>query len=244
MVTLAELRAALRASLIDLESPPLWPDAVLDGCLDEAIAAHSYLFPWPTTVVFDVAPGAQLFVVYPLITAGPGPPGYGPAPLLPSAAADLISIQAVELPLGTPVPPDPWQSTDPANSGSGRYRQGYRWRANLLQLRNPASGPEVGPGRLRLAILQTYWRPAAPADVWNGPAGDQSLLILLAKRAAYQLLAEWQARTQGLTPATVPGPGLNLHLAIPPILAALEVQIARAITLRQQRNTRSRALDI
>ncbi|MGI8587709.1 MAG: hypothetical protein ACR2M0_08495 [Chloroflexia bacterium] len=233
-----ELRTQLRSSLLDITPPLLWTDDVLNQCIAEAVTTHSLLFPFAATVDLPVALGQQSFSIYPVQNPGLLPP--------PVGEADLLAVQGVELPVGQPIPQDPWQSTDPAGSASSRYRQGWRVRSNTLTLRNPASGNEIGPATLRVELLQTWNLPDdGSGSSWNGPVHDVPLLVLLSKRSAYQYLAEWQARDQGITPALAPsGSGANLHIDVPPILVALEVQIDRALKLRQQRNLRSRALDI
>src|SRR5439155_11396771 len=97
-----------------------------------------------------------------------------------------------------------------------------------------ASGAEVGAAALVVVLAQTWTLPDA-TNGWNGPASDVSLLLLLAKRNAYQSLAEWQVREQGLSTPTVGSGNTNVHIDVPPILAALEVQIQRAIALRAPR---------
>lgn len=238
-LTRSDLRLGLRQALRDTAAPPLWTDEVIDQCIDEAVAGHSLLFPQPRTVYAALAAGARAVVLYPVTD-----PGITALSATPTAAADLIAVQAVELPVGTPIPEAPAQSTDPAGSGSTHYRQGWRWRGHTIELRNPAAGAEVGTGTMRIDFLQTYNRPDDAGITWDGPNLDVPLLLLLAKRAAYQALAEWQVRAQGLAPATVDDSLANIHLDVSPILADLERQIATAIRLRQTRSIRSRSLDI
>ncbi len=240
--TRTALRAMLRAALLDTTAPLLWSDMALDGAIDEAVTAHSYQFPCPVAARYSLGPGQQVVNIVP---TDPALPEDVPVPV-GTINCDVIGVQRAELPVGTPLPPDPGQSTDPAASGSARYRQGYRWRGHTLVLHNPASGDEVGSYTLRVEYLQTYNIPLdTPITIaWNGPDSDVPLLLLLAKRAAYQLLAEWQIRTQGATPPTLPSGSSLAHIAVPPILAALEVEIARALAYRRLRSQRSRALDI
>jgi hypothetical protein len=230
--TLSALRADLRALLLDLEPPWVWPDAALNQALWEAVAAHSYLWPQEARLSYGLAAGATSVAIYAAdwVAGGPatasGPTAPGPA--------ELISVQRVELPAGTPIPADPGQVTDPAASGSPAYRQAWRWRGNFLYLRNPARDAEVGPATLIVELLQTYSRPDAADTVgWNGPPADLSCVYLLAQRAAYQQLAAWQARDA--TPVRVD---------VSRLLDALEVELRRAISLRQRRAVRSRTLDI
>jgi len=93
-------------------------------------------------------------------------------------------------------------------------------------------GAETDANALVVAATQTWDLPDDGGNTWNGPSADLSLLLLLARRNAYQQLAEWQARAQGLTTPTIAGSSSNVHLDVPPILAALEVQIRRALDLR------------
>jgi hypothetical protein len=232
--SLPDLRAALRALLLDTATPTVWPDAALDACLWEAVAAHSYRFPCEATLLFDVGESATTF----LLGAGDGLDSVTPM----TSGADLIAVQRVDLPVGTPIPEDPRPITDPSGTASPAPGQAYRWRGGSLTLRRPATGAEVGPGRLRVETLQTYQRPSADGAVlWNGPLSDRSLVLLLAQRGAYGLLAAWQARDPALLGAAPP----TGHAAdLPGALAALDAEIARAVAARRARAVRSRPLDV
>jgi hypothetical protein len=117
-------------------------------------------------------------------------------------------------------------------------------------LTNPASGDEVGSYTARVEYLQTYNIPLdSPITIlWNGPDSDVPLLLLLARRFAYEALAEWQVRTQGAEAdaATwgLPSGTVGVHIDVPRIIQSLEAQIKRAIDARKQRALRSRTLDI
>ena len=234
-VTLAEFRADLRAALLDEIAPYQWPDSALDGCLWEATEAYAYAFPQQATLVYDLAAGQTGVALYP----ADDPTGaLMPGPSSPWASnADLIAVQRVELPAGTPIPEDPRQATDPAASGSRGYSQGWWLRGGFLYLRNPAAGPQVGPATLRVETLQTYNRPdAAGLFAWNGPHNDRALISALARRTAYALLGEWRARDA--TPGTPPPADLTR------LLAAADTALAAALNLRRARALRSRTLDI
>lgn len=226
--TMPDLVSALRTALGDTAGPPfLWDDATLAQCVTEAVNEHSWLYPRLTAGLYAVGVGQQEVA---LAAVGPGG---GPDPAAPAA---LLAVVGVELPVGTPIPADAWGSTAAAGAAASRARQGYRSRYGVLRLRVPASGAETGPAALLVAATQTWDAPDATTP-WNGPLPDLALLVLLARRAAYQLLAEWQARAQGLTTPTIAGSSTNVHIDVPPILAALEVQITRALALRAGRVT-------
>ena len=239
---LSELVALLRPVLMDSVAPYQWPDAALQQAIQEATAQHSFLFPRERRLAYDVTAGLTAIAIYPVDTApsvlSDPPAGLetgddaGPAG---GGQAQLISVQRVELPPGTPLPEDGGQTTDPAASGSTTYTQGYRWRDGFLYFRNPASGDEVGSLKLIVELLQTYSQPdAAGSYKWDGPVHDLPLLLALAQRAAYQQLATWQARDLVDTSKA----------NVPAILAGLETEITRAIRIRARRAVRSRTLEI
>ena len=262
------LRGALRAALGDTDDAALWSDTVLDQALDEAIAEHAHLFPAATVLWQSVEAGITEVQIFPSGDAGEGATVAQPAstgatdiPAPPPGTRDILSVQGVWL-QGARLPDDGWAATGPA--GTGPYAQGYAWRGNYLYFRNPLSSAEAGPGALRVALLQSYNLPSADdLLLWNGPALDLPLLLLLARRGAYQLLGEWQIRHQGLEQATFEvrhaessgstesgGAGTSsslsrawLHLAVPPILAALDTAIAAAVRARGRRLLRSARLE-
>ena len=228
-VYLGDFTTALRAQLLDATAPYLWSDTVLEACTVDAVRQHSFLFPRSSLQAYDVTAGQQT------ITLSPSNAAETPDV---TANGEVFAVLGVELPAGTPIPLDRWDSTAASRSSASRTANGYRWQGKFLRLRNPAAGAEVGPGTLSVEIWQTWDEPDAATTPWNGPRADYSLVLLLAKRAAYQLLAEWQAREQGIDPQTVTvptGDQLVGHIDVAAILAALEVQITRELTLRARR---------
>jgi hypothetical protein len=242
--TRTALRTALRAALLDNTIPLLWSDVVLDQAIDEAVTAHSYLFPCPVAARYSLGPGQQVIHV---VATDPAAAEDVPIPA-GTINCDVIGIQRVEVPWKTVIPMDPGQSTDPAASGSNSYKQGWRLRGHNVMLTNPASGDEVGSYTARIEYLQTYNIPLdSPITVaWNGPDSDVPLLLLLARRFAYEALAEWQVRTQGASSTGWIGASgsVDLHIDVPRIIDSLERQIKRAIDARKTRALRSRTLDI
>jgi hypothetical protein len=233
--TLADLTTRLRVALADRVDPYTWADDSLAACLYQAATEHGYQFPAQAAHRYSVTAEAQVFD----ITAKD--PSFGETGSLGDAInAEVILITRVELPVGTPLPLDPGQSTDPAGSRSSTYKQGYRARGGRITLTNPASGPEVGTYTMRVEWLQTYNLPYGDGITgvpWNGPVLDLPLLLLYAKRAAYQQLGEWQARD-----------GIVLQQAravnVESLISLLDKELDRAIKVRRLRNVRSRPLDI
>jgi hypothetical protein len=233
--TLSQLRTALRDVLADTGAA-IWPNAALDHAIGEAVAEHSYLFPKRCYLLTSVTAGAQEFALTP-----------GMDPLAGTDVdSEIIAVQGVELPVGTRIPEDPRQSTPPPSGGSCAYRQGYFVRDRLLCLTNPASGTEIGTNTLKVYALRTYNLPNAAGTIpWDGDNKDQPLLLLLAARRAYTLLAGWKAAAQvDQTTVTDPDSHAAINISIPAALAALDREITAAIRLRQQRAVRSRTLDV
>ena len=239
---LSALVTQLRGVLMDTVQPYQWPDAALQQAIWEATAQHSFLFPRERRLAYDVSDGLTAIAIYPVDTApsttSSPPTGLqtgddaGPAG---DGSAQLITVQRVEMPPGTPLPEDGGQTTDPADSGSTVYAQGYRWRDGFIYFRNAASGDEVGSLKLIIELLQTYSQPDVGGSYkWDGPVHDLPLLMLIAQKAAYQQLATWQARD--LTDVS--------KVPVAAILDRLEVEIQRAITVRKRRTVRSRTLEI
>lgn len=214
--TLPVLRAGLRAVLLDTVPPYVWPVGLLDEALLEAVAEHGYLFPQQVRHKYETVLGQQTQV-----------PRVEPA-------ATLIAVQWVELPVGTPLPEDPRQSTDPAGSGSLRYKQAWWHRGGAVYFHNPLSGREVGVNVLVIEHTQTWGRPGL-TDEWSGSVADLPLLSLLAQRRAYTQLIALLARDLA--------PGAE-RWNLPAILGSLDAEIARAIRTRQRQAVRSRPLDI
>ncbi len=226
-MTLPDLIAELRDHLRDTDPPLLWSDAVLGRVVTDAADEYSYLCPRAVRMTYDISDGQQEVALFPLLALGLGPTLPPSAP----AVADLIRVLGVELPPGTPLPADNPHSTPPAASTGSRSAQGYRATPTRLRLRRPASGPEVGPAHLVIEATQTWDTPSASV-AWNGPPTDCGLVLLIAKRHAYGLLAEWQAREQGIDGEFAPSGTLTIQLTLPPILAALDHQIDLALNAR------------
>ena len=233
--TLAALTDKLRVALADRVDPYTWDDDSLADCIAQGATEHGYQFPAQAAHRYSVAEEAQVFD----ITAKD--PSFGETGSLGDAInAEVITITRVELPAGTPLPVDPGQSTDPAGSRSTTYKQGYRARGGRITLTNPASGAEVGTYTMRVEWLQTYNLPYGDAITgvpWNGPVLDVPLLLLYAKRAAYQKLGEWQAR-DGIV--TQQARAVNVES----LMGLVDKELDRAITVRRLRNVRGRTLDI
>jgi hypothetical protein len=232
---LSDLRSKLRRALLDLVDPYTWDDDTLSVCIQQASLEHSYQFPALAARRFTVTEGLQVFDVAAMALAE-SETDTGTA-----ANSSVLIVQRVELPTGTVLPEDPGQSSDPANARSSTYKQGYRGRGGHITLTNPASGNEVGTNTLRLEWLQTY---AMPDDsdpltevVWNGPVVDVPLLLLYAKRAAYQRLGEWQARDGIILQQT-------RAVNVEGLIALIDAELDRAIKVRRVRNVRGRTLDI
>lgn len=228
-VTRTDFITDLRRQLLDTVAPFVWADQTLALCVVEACNEHSLIYPRMVRGVADVINGQQEFDLWPVVASG-----LMDAPT-PVDNAEVIALVGVELPAGTPICEDRWNSTTPARSTSSRGTQGYRWRQGLIRLRNPASGLEVGGGKLVIELIQTWNSPINEGDSWNGPESDRGLILMLARRNAYQMLAEWQIREQGVGAETIPSGNTWLHIDIAPILAALEVQITRALDVRANR---------
>ena len=157
-----EMLARLRQELGDEGAVKTWSDAYLDNLLIEANDWYSRQFPRKTTAFRDVGEGDRTFDV-----------------------ANIYGIVSVECPAGKPIPEDPTAITsDPTPYSAQRYRQAYSVFGDVLYLRNPAAGQEVGPSNLAMLVLMPWDRPD-PVEQWNGPEDDEKLLILWAAREAW-----------------------------------------------------------
>src|SRR5438270_7241579 len=105
--TMSALVASLRIALQDKQQPYLFADELLQQAIVEAVGRHSFQFPNPVVVLATVAANQTAVPLYPLGAAGA---------MDPAAPSDIIAVQRVELPIGTPLPEDPWPATDPARS--------------------------------------------------------------------------------------------------------------------------------
>jgi hypothetical protein len=156
------MRARLRQELGDEGAVKTWTDAYLDNLLIEANDWYSRQFPRKTTAYRDVLAGDRTFDV-----------------------ASAYGIVSVECPAGNPIPEDPTAITsDPTPYSAQRYRQAYAVFGDVLYLRNPAGGQEVGTSNLAMLVLLPWDRPD-PVEPWNGPEDDEKLLILWAAREAW-----------------------------------------------------------
>jgi hypothetical protein len=232
---LSTLRPQLRRALLDLVDPYTWDDATLTACLQQAAVEHGYAFPALVARRFNVTDGLQAFDVTTMALQA------AEDDTTTSVNCQVVVVTRVELPTGTVLPEDPGQSSDPAGSRSARYKQGYRVRGGHLTFTNPAAGDEVGTGTLRIEWLQTYSMPDDSDPLndipWNGPGTDLPLLLLYAKRAAYQRLGEWQARDGIILQKT-------RAVNVESLIALCDAEIDRAVAVRRRRNVRGRTLDI
>ena len=224
------IRAALRVALLDTTAPLLWTDPVSDQCIDAAVAQHSGWFPCPVAARYSLGLGDERLVIQPtdpaLAEDVPVPAG--------TIDCDVIRITRVQLKVsgqGQEWPQDRQPPGGPALSGSSRKSNGWRARGATLYLRPAISAPQAGSYVLRVEYLQTWNRPASTPLViaWNGPGDHRPLLLLLAQRAAYELLGAWQVRVQeaGANASTwgLPAGTVDVHIDVSKVLTSLEAQI-------------------
>lgn len=229
----AQLRTELRALLYDDVAPTVWSDAALDSCVREAWAEHSYLFPWSVLIQIGLTVRSNNYTVEPLTL------GYS-APTDGRPLTDLIGVQAVEYPFLTPLPYDGRAQSNPTGNRMQITGQGWYVEGDQLYLTNLPTQADVDRSALYIYATQTWIRPCdSVGALWNGPASDVELLLLLAKRQAYQLIGEWQQRNQYVTPDDPIS-----RMTVGGVLQTLTQQINAAITFRRRRLVRSRALDI
>ena len=163
MNTKGQLRTRLRDELGDNGASQVWSDTLLDSLLDEAVDWYSRLFPMQAVAYRDVAAGQTTFAV---------PPG-------------ALQIVQAECPPGTVLPQE--ASAPAGESSRGGLRQSWSIWAGAVFLGNPASGNEVGTGRLIIKLLLP-WDPLSAIDDWNGPPGDERLLVIWAAGEAWAWL--------------------------------------------------------
>lgn len=162
MTTLAELRALVRAELGDTTGAPLWPDERLDTWVREAIREYGRALPRRATVD---------------LVSVRDEPSYA----LP---ADVVSVLAVEYPVGDPL-------------GAGRRQPGdapsFEAAGGRLTLA-PAPTRAGEPIRVRYGAL--YPEPTAAGDVLATPPADDDLLVMAAATRALRWL--WTAEAKSL----------------------------------------------
>jgi hypothetical protein len=225
------IRTALREALRDTTAPLFWTDVALDQCLDAAVAEHSGWFPCPVAARYSLGLGQERVNIVPtdpaLAEDVPVPVG--------TLDCDVMRITRVQFKAGAAWeewPQDRQPPGGPALSGSSRKANGWRARGHWLYLRPAITAGQAGSYVLRVEYLQTWNRPAmAPLPIeWNGPADHRPLLLLLAQRAAYQMLGNWQARVQeaGANASTwgLPAGTVDVHLDVPHVIQSLDTQIA------------------
>jgi hypothetical protein len=224
------IRTALREALIDTTAPLLWTDTALDQCLDAAVAEHSGWFPCAVAARYSLAAGYERLRI---VETDPSLAEDVPVPV-GSIDCDVMRITRVQLKVSgawQEWPQDRQTPGGPALSGSSRQTNGWRARGPWLYFRPAITAGQAGSYVLRVEYLQTWNRPATTplVIVWNAPAAHRPLLLLLAQRAAYQLLGAWQARVQeaGADPATwgLPSGTVDVHIDVGKVLGSLEAQI-------------------
>ena len=158
-----QLRARLREELGDTGAVVIWSDAHMDELLVESVGWYSRLWPMQGTAYRDVTAGQRTFEA---------PPG-------------VLGITQVECPPGRTLPQEAgWSS---GGLGSSRLRQSWSGWGGVVYLGNPARGEEVGTGKLIMRVLLP-WDRLDPVESWNGPEGDERLLVLWAATEAWAWL--------------------------------------------------------
>ena len=170
-----ELRARLRLELGDTGTTSLWSDTFLDDLLVEAGEWYSRLWPRHATGYRDVASGDRTFAV-------------------PDGA---LGISGVECPPGLALPQEA-SAVIGASLQTGVRQTWSLWGDEIL-LGRAASGDEVGSSSLVIRHLLP-WDRLDPVEPWNGPEGDERLLILWSAAQAYAWL-EGQEGKRARNPA-------------------------------------------
>ena len=158
-----QLRARLREELGDTGVVKVWSDTHLDELLVESVGWYSRLWPMQGTAYRDVVAGQRTFEA---------PPG-------------VLGITQVECPPGKVLP----QEVGSASGGVGSRgtRQSWSEWSGVVYLGNTARGDEVGTGRMIMRVLLP-WDRLDPVESWNGPEGDERLLVLWAATEAWAWL--------------------------------------------------------
>ncbi len=158
-----QLRARVREELGDTGLVKVWSDTHLDELLVESVGWYSRLWPMQGTAYRDVAVGQRTFEA---------PPG-------------VLGITQVECPPGRVLPQEAgWASGGVGSSGT---RQSWSEWGGVVYLGNAARGDEAGIGRLIMRVLLP-WDRLDPVESWNGPEGDERLLVLWAATEAWAWL--------------------------------------------------------
>jgi hypothetical protein len=155
-----QLRERLRRELGDMGAVTTWSDSLLDSLLNEAVGWYSRLWPLQSTAYKDVAEGQRSFDV----------------------PAGTIGVSGVECPPGRVLPQ--YAAATVGTPPSGGVRQGWSLWGGKVYLYSPASGEEVGAGRLAMRVLLP-WERLDPVVDWSGPEDDERLLVLWAATEAW-----------------------------------------------------------
>ena len=148
-----QLRERLRLELGDTGSVQVWSDDLLDALLVESVDWYSRLWPMQEVLYRDVAQGQRTF----------------------SLVSGTLGVTSVECPPGRVLP---HEATAPVGASQGTgFRQSWSVWGSTLYLGRGASGDEVGTLRLVLHVLLP-WPGLDPVEHWEGPSGDERLLVL------------------------------------------------------------------
>ncbi|HUP27059.1 MAG TPA: hypothetical protein VM409_01385 [Chloroflexia bacterium] len=158
-----QLRARLREELGDTGSVKVWSDAILDDLLVESVGWYSRLWPRQSTAYRDVAEGQRVFEE---------PPG-------------TLGVTQVECPPGRVLPQEAgWAS---GGDGASGVRQSWSEWGGVIYLGNAAKAGEAGTSKLIMRVLLP-WDRLDPVEPWNGPEGDERLLVLWSATEAWAWL--------------------------------------------------------
>lgn len=158
-----QLRERLRLELGDTGSVQVWSDELLEELLVESVGWYSRLWPMQETLYRDVAAGQRTFTV----------------------ASGTLGVTGVECPPGRVLSHEA-AGTVGAPQSSG-FKQSWSVWGDTLYLGRPAAGDEVGASRLVMWVLLP-WPRLDPVEQWEGPLGDERLLVLWAVVEAWAWL--------------------------------------------------------
>ncbi|MEA2573010.1 MAG: hypothetical protein QOH93_308 [Chloroflexia bacterium] len=148
-----QLRERLRLELGDTGGVQVWSDDLLDALLVESVGRYSRLWPRQEAVYRDVAQGQRTF----------------------SLVSGTLGVTSVECPPGRVLPHEVMGPVGEAQSSG--LRQSWSVWGGTLYLGRGASGDEVGTLRLVMQVLLP-WPVLDAVEQWEGPAGDERLLVL------------------------------------------------------------------